>query len=607
MLERAKDLLTRHELRLARLAPVVQAIADVIAWAAAITLAVYIRLDFRPLPSEKAGLLRFVPIAAVVQIVVGLVIGLYRRRWRYGSFDEVKALVATVAVSTGLLWVIDRWHPPEVASMVPLTGVIGGGFVGLVLMFGVRYAYRLVMEWHRRPSAEGAQRLLIYGAGEPGIQVITTMLRTPTSPYLPVGIVDDNPMKRRLSVMGVSVLGGIADLERIAAQTGSSTLLISDPNYGSDTIGELAAAAQRVGVSVKVVPHVSELYGNAPAIEDIRDVSEVDLLGRHQVQTDIESIASYLTGRRVLVTGAGGSIGSELCRQISKFGPSELLMLDRDESALHAVQLSIEGRALLDSPDVILADIRDRELMRQIFAERRPEVVFHAAALKHLPLLEMYPHEAVKSNIEGTLIVLEAAATSGVDRFVNISTDKAANPVSVLGFSKRIAERLTAHVAQDASGTYLSVRFGNVLGSRGSVLTTFRTQIEAGGPVTVTDPDVTRYFMTVQEAVQLVIQAGAIGEDGEVLVLDMGKPVRIADVAERLAAQSPRPVQIVYTGLRPGEKLHEELFGDGEVDRRPRHPLISHTPVPPLDPDQVAGWAASWSPGDIVSWMAART
>jgi FlaA1/EpsC-like NDP-sugar epimerase len=318
-------------------------------------------------------------------------------------------------------------------------------------------------------------------------------------------------------------------------------------------------------------------------------VGAADLLGRHEIHTDVESIAGYLTGKRVLVTGAGGSIGSELCHQIYRYAPATLVMLDHDESALHGVQLSIEGRAMLDSPNLVLVDIRDTDRMKDVFAFHRPEVVFHAAALKHLPLLERHPEEAIKTNVWGTLSLLHLAQGSGVERFVNISTDKAADPTSVLGYSKRITERLAAHVGREDSGTFLSVRFGNVLGSRGSVLETFRAQLDAGGPVTVTDSDVTRYFMTVEEAVQLVIQAGAIGQTGEVLVLDMGEPVRVADVAHRLASMCERPVEVVYTGLRPGEKLHEVLLGQGEIDARPNHPLISQIEVPPLEP--AAAWA----------------
>ncbi|MEI2640586.1 MAG: nucleoside-diphosphate sugar epimerase/dehydratase [Microthrixaceae bacterium] len=598
-----KALLVRYEVQLARVSPLIQAVLDIIAWTVGITLALYIRLDFNPLPIEREGLRKFLVIAAVVQLVVGLAVGLYRARWRYGSFDEVKGLVATVLITTVLLYVIDR--ALFLPYLVPLSAVLVGGFVGLVSMAGARYAWRLVVEWRKRPTEEGAERVLIYGAGDPGIQVVTSMLRTPSSPFIPVGIIDDNPAKRRLTVMGVRVLGGMSDLEAAMTRTGASVLLISDPAIGGDLVTALTDLAIELGMSVKVIPPVGELLGASPGVEHIRDISEADLLGRHEIETDLAAIAGYLTGKRVLVTGAGGSIGSELCRQLSRFAPEELMMLDRDESGLHGVQLSIEGRALLNDPSVILVDIRDADALLKVFRERKPQVVFHAAALKHLPLLERYPDEALKSNVIGSLNVLRAAQAVGVEKFVNVSTDKAASPTSVLGYSKRLAERLTASVAQETeSGVYLSVRFGNVLGSRGSVLTTFYAQIAAGGPITVTDPEVTRYFMTIPEAVQLVIQAGAIGDDGEVLVLDMGSPVKIVDVARRLASQSPRPIQIVFTGLRPGEKLHEELFGADELDARPKHPLISHTSVPPLDPTEVIGHENTV---DLVGWMSANS
>ncbi|MEY3396259.1 MAG: hypothetical protein RJA79_1406, partial [Actinomycetota bacterium] len=317
---------------------------------------------------------------------------------------------------------------------------------------------------------------------------------------------------------------------------------------------------------------------------DIRDLTDEDLLGRRRVKIDLDEISQYLVNRRVLVTGAGGSIGSELCRQLVRFNPSEIIMLDRDESALHEVQLSIYGRALLDTPQTVLADLRDERAINEVFDSRKPQVVFHAAALKHLPLLERYPHEAYQTNVLGTTTVLNAAQRTGVEVFVNISTDKAANPISVLGFSKKIAERLTADLAsRTKQGKYISVRFGNVLGSRGSVLMSFRDQIVKGGPVTVTHRGVTRYFMTISEAVQLVVQAGAIGRTGEVLVLDMGKPVNIYDVAEQLVKNSGKPIKIEVVGLRVGEKVHEELFAEGETDERPRHPLISHVAAKPID------------------------
>jgi FlaA1/EpsC-like NDP-sugar epimerase len=298
------------------------------------------------------------------------------------------------------------------------------------------------------------------------------------------------------------------------------------------------------------------------------------LLDRDPVETKIDS--SYITGKRILVTGAGGSIGSELCRQLYRLNPGTLVMLDRDESALHEVQLSIYGRALLDDPSVVLADIRDDTWIRYVFLDHKPEIVFHAAALKHQPLLERYPAEAVKTNILGTMAVLHAAETSGVGILVNISTDKAADPSCVLGSSKRVTERLTASYAPHR---FLSVRFGNVLGSRGSVLTTFAAQIAAGGPVTVTHPHMTRYFMTVQEAVRLVIGAGAIGDPGQVLVLDMGDPVRIVDLVRRMAQWD---VPIVYTGIRPGESLTEKPLGVREFGVRHVHPEIIHVDVPPL-------------------------
>ena len=397
------------------------------------------------------------------------------------------------------------------------------------------------------------------------------MMRDRASLYLPVGMIDDDPRVRNLRVSGVQVLGDRTAIHQAAEATDAAALVVAVASADASLIRELSDIAEASSLAVKVLPTVSELIDGKVTSADIRDVNEADLLGRHQIETDLDTIAHYLTGKRVLVTGAGGSIGSELCRQIHRYQPAELIMLDRDESALHAVELSIHGRALLDDASTVLADIRDPDRIREVFLDRRPQIVFHAAALKHLPMLEKSPAEAVKTNIWGTQTVLQASVAAGVESFINISTDKAANPISVLGYSKRIAERLTAHVAAETEGTYLSVRFGNVLGSRGSVLTAFSRQIEDGGPVTVTDPDVTRYFMTVAEAVQLVIQAAAIGRDGEALVLDMGEPVRIADVARHLDAQLSRrdDVEITYTGLRPGEKLHEELFGDDEGDAEP--------------------------------------
>ncbi len=574
-----------------------QPAADALAWAAALVLATLLRYDFHLTDANWQGLATAVPLAIALQVAVGFAAGLYTGRWRFGSFDEVFALVRAIGVTTGLVFLINPFLRPQ---LIPRSVPLAAGVVALVLTAGTRYAWRLVLEKRLRPCGEGRQRLLVFGAGDAAARVIPSLLRDTTTEYVPVALLDDDPGKRKLSIMGVKVVGGRSVLKEAAAAYNADTLLIAMPSAGAALVTELTELATDAGLKTKVLPSLRELFDDKVGVDDIRDVTTADLLGRHEIKTDLDAIASYLTGRTVLVTGAGGSIGSELSRQIYAFAPKRLVMVDRDESALHAVQLSIEGRALLDSPDLVLLDLRDTWSVRQLLQEIQPEVVFHAAALKHLPLLERHPAEAVKSNVWATLDLLEAAVDVGVEHFVNISTDKAADPCSVLGYTKRIAERLTAHFATAGPTNCLSVRFGNVIGSRGSVLTAFQAQIERGGPITVTDPDVTRYFMTVEEAVQLVIQAGAIGSPGEVLVLDMGDPVRIADVASLLAARSERQISIHYTGLRAGEKLHEVLLGHGEVDRRPVHPLISHVAAPPLHPADARRIDASASPDDVV-------
>ena len=539
---------------------------------------------YDPLKATKESISWVLLIVFLVQALVGYIVGIYRRKWRYGSFDEVAGLIVTTTLSIVILLfvrIFDRSTAPYPRSVIVL-----GSLAGLFLMAANRYLWRLIRQQLRRPNESTAAKILVYGAGEGGIQIVNTLLRNPSSLYLPVGFIDDNPETHRLSISGVPVIGGRASLEEAKNKTHASVLLIAIPSADSTLINDISKRAQSLGMDVKIVPPVQNLFERPLDPSDIRDLTDEDLLGRRKIHTDLQQISDYLVNRRVLVTGAGGSIGSELCRQLVRFNPAELIMLDRDESALHEVQLSIHGRALLDTPQTVLADLRDAATINEIFKTRQPEVVFHAAALKHLPLLERYPSEAYQTNVLGTATLLQAAQTNGVKVFVNISTDKAANPISILGYSKRIAERITASFGATATtGKYISVRFGNVLGSRGSVLMSFRDQIEKGGPVTVTHKGVTRYFMTISEAVQLVIQAGAIGSSGEVLVLDMGNPVSIYDVATQLVSNSRKTVAIEIVGLRAGEKVHEELFGDGEIDTRPHHPLISHVKVVPISND----------------------
>ena len=570
-----------------RFLPVIHLAADVAVWTLALVLATWLRYEFTLEFVSRRDLFVLAGVIAVVHTVFGWSIGVYRRRWRYGSFDEAIAVAAAFG-ATGL---VGAGYVFAAGGAIPRSvPVIGTALAGLLAVAG-RSVWRLWNSRLDRPTE--ATPVVIVGAGEVATQTIRSLLANRNSSYLPVAMVDDDPLKRRLRIQGVPVMGTVESLVRVAARTGATTVLLAAPAASQHTRRRIAELAAVAGLDLLAVPALDDVLSGGPV--DIRPVTETDLLGRPPAAIDPEEISAYLTGRRVLVTGAGGSIGSELCRTIARFEPASLVMVDRDESGLHATQLSIDGRAMLDSRDLELADLRDRGRVRQIFDDHRPEVVFHAAALKHLPLLEMYPEEAWKSNVVVTHDLLDLALEYGVDRFVNISTDKAADPTSVLGWTKRIGERLTADAATKARAgqNYISVRFGNVLGSRGSVLTAFESQVRSGGPITVTHPEVTRYFMTIEEAARLTVYAGAIGRPGEVLVLDMGDPVRIVDVANRFALRSDPPLEVVFTSLRHGEKIHEVLFAADERDRRPIHPLISHVDVPRLD------WASCVDPGDV--------
>jgi FlaA1/EpsC-like NDP-sugar epimerase len=525
------------------------------------------------------GLLVVAGVAIATHVILAWRLRLHQGRSITGSFDEIFLLASVLAFAGFAAAAVNIGSSsPFMARTTPVMATC----LALLLSAWPRGLWRVLIH-DVRPNADGtvSTPVIIAGAGDAGCQLVKSMQRDVAQHWRPLGFVDDARSKRHFRYQGVSTLGTVDDLRKVAAQVGAGTVIIAMPGAGAEEINRVYEKAKSAELTIKVLPGIVALLDGVDAAA-VRDIQPEDLLGRQPIETDLESISGYLTGKRVLVTGAGGSIGSELCRQISAFGPAELLMLDRDESALHALLLSLRGRADLESPDVILANIRDAERVQEIFETRRPHVVFHAAALKHVNLLENAAAEAVKTNVLGTLTVLGAAAATDVERFVNISTDKAADAENVLGYSKRIAEGLTAAVSTESNGTYLSVRFGNVLGTSGSVLKTFAAQIDAGGPLTVTDPDVTRYFMTVHEAVQLVIQAAAIGRDGEALVLDMGEPVRILDVAQQMIDQSQKRIDIDFTGLRHGEKLHEVLLGEHEVDHRPIHPLVSHVPVPAL-------------------------
>jgi FlaA1/EpsC-like NDP-sugar epimerase len=561
----------------------VLALWDVGSWGLATLLVIGVRHDFRLSDVLWDSVVVYWLLAAVLLLGLGYATKFYRGRYLVGSFDEAIGLalhLATVgALALGLSTLMTTPAPRSVVVLAPP--------MALLLSAAGRLIYRALRDRLQvDDSRPRGRRVLIYGAGDAGRQVLH-LLRGDAD--VVVGFLDDNPGKRHLRISGVPVLGDGKQVATVGSEHDVDAVVFAVPSASGAVIDRAQKRAQTAGVDFLVLPRVSEMIGGQVTAGDIRPVEISDVLGRHQVSTSVRDIAGYLTGKRVLITGAGGSIGSELARQVHKFGPASMVMLDRDESALHGVQLSIFGHGLLDDPNTVLCDIRDRAALDKVFDEHRPEIVFHAAALKHLPMLERFPDEGWKTNVLGTLNLLRLAEKHQVAHFVNISTDKAADATSVLGTTKRIAEQLTAWHAERSPGHFISVRFGNVLGSRGSMLHTFNTQIEAGGPVTVTHPDVTRYFMTIPEACELVVQAGTMGRSGDVMVLEMGEPVKILDVARRMIELSHATgVEIVFTGLRPGEKLHEKLFSDEEQAAGTEHRMIRSVAVPPVDPAELS-------------------
>ncbi|MGW6918936.1 polysaccharide biosynthesis protein [Kitasatospora sp. NPDC054939] len=453
-----------------------------------------------------------------------------------------------------------------------------------------------------RPHAAGTTppaglRTLVVGAGAAGSALVRDLGRTPEFGLSPIGLLDDDPAKAGRSVGGVPVLGTLAELTALAVRHRAQVVALAIPGLAPQRVRALATAAAAAGAAVRYLPSFLAALRREVVGSDMRSLDVNRLIGRHEVHVVSADVRDIIEGRRVLVTGAGGSIGSELCRQVHAFNPGALYMLDHDESNLHRLQLDIWGEALLTDESLVIADIRDRPRIQQIFRDLKPDVVFHAAAHKHLPLLERHPSEAVKSNVLGTDHLVEAALATGVERFVLISTDKAADPTSVLGASKRLAELIVQANATDArnlgTGVFSAVRFGNVLGSRGSLLSVLAEQLRSGGPVTVTHPDVTRFFMTIEEAVGLVLESGRMARGGEVFVLDMGEPVRIVDLVHNFAEQvqlGPDEVEIRYTGLRAGEKLNEALFSEAEERLATAHARIYATVADhSAGPDDLAG------------------
>jgi FlaA1/EpsC-like NDP-sugar epimerase len=575
------------------------AVVDSGVWVLAVFIAAWLRYDLRFDPILTMPMLWLTVAAVVSHVVVGAFVGPYAVGHDRGSFEETYDVGRTVLITMlVLLTLVFALHlrpmPRSVPFSAPAFAMLG--------MFAARFIIRSI-RMHQAATQTEERRAIVFGAGEAGRRLTRSLIRDEGSGYHPVALLDDDRAKARLRFEGVKVRGTRADMSRVAEKHTADTLIIALPQAEAYTIRELTRLGEDAGLTVLTLPPVRDIIGGRPTFHDLRNVDVADLLGRRPVDLDMAAIAEQIAGKRVLVTGAGGSIGSELCRQIAKFGPAKLFLLDRDESGLQSTQMSLTGNGLLDSDELLLGNIREPDSLRETFARARPDIVFHAAALKHLPLLESHPMEAWKTNVLGTLNVLEAAAAQGVGTFVNISTDKAANPTCVLGFSKRVAERLTADFANRFPGRYVSVRFGNVLGSRGSVVHAFTAQIERGGPITVTHPDVKRYFMLIPEACQLVLQAASIGSDGEVMVLEMGEQVKIVDVAHTLIRMSGRrDIEIVYTGLRPGEKLGEDLFSPDESRRETEHPLVNSVDVPSIDSTTIHTVSHA-APAHAAAWM----
>jgi FlaA1/EpsC-like NDP-sugar epimerase len=521
----------------------------------------------------------FVPVALALHILIQWACGLYGRIWEHAGVQEARRIV--LACAAGLVAVIPLSQMS--ALRIPLSVAVLGCVVGTMFVGTSRFEARL-FALRRRDDYLPVTRVVVVGAGDAGAMVLREMLDHREAGHVPVAVLDDDPRKKGRTLLGVPVMGGSGDLVSVVERVRANLVLLAVPNAPGELIGQCAAQADIAGVPVKLLrPSADWMQGRS--MRDARAVGIDDLLGRDPVDIDLAAIDELCRGKRILITGAGGSIGAEISRQVSRFDPEVLVLLDHDETHLHDLMCTLSGNS---TP--VLSDIRNRRETERIFMGFRPDLVFHAAAHKHVPLLESHPAEAVRTNVVGTRNIVEAARAAQVRHLVFISTDKAVRPANVLGHSKRIGEQLVLGGAP-ADSAWCAVRFGNVLGSRGSVIPTFLRQIAEGGPVTVTDPRMTRYFMSIPEAVRLVLQATAMSGGGEIFMLDMGQPVRILDVAERLIRLSGRAVgdevEVRITGMRPGEKLAEELTIPDERGCGTAHRSIVRLEPQLVDTDQL--------------------
>ncbi|HZP73066.1 MAG TPA: nucleoside-diphosphate sugar epimerase/dehydratase [Gaiellaceae bacterium] len=556
-----------------------QVLFDAVLIVAAWRLTFFLRFD-KTTPVFYRHLLDWQVVALVVAIklVVFVVSGFYNRWWRYVSTHDMWSAARGVTVACALTYLILYAFPPNHTSRLP-RGIAAFDFLLLLaLVTGTRLLARSLIE--RPPSGLVAhgKEVLIVGAGDAGQLMVREMQRNRQLHYTPIGFVDDDPRKRGDRISGVRVLGTTADLAHLLRDNRPDEVLIAIPSAPGAVRQRIVESCRAEEVPVKTLPGLNELIaGDVNLAGQIRAVQVEDVLGRQQVEVDLKLVASYVQARVVMVTGAGGSIGSELCRQLVRLGVAQLVLVDKGEAALFDIERELVDERDFTAGVAVLANCGDRPKMREVFERYRPQVVFHAAAYKHVGMLETNPLEGVRNNILTTRALVETAIEANVDRFVLISTDKAASPKNVMGQTKAVCEWIVESFAlrDDVDTRFVAVRFGNVLGSSGSVIPIFRRQIERGGPITVTSPEMTRFFMTIPEAASLVVQAGAMGGRGQVYVLDMGEPVRILDLAKQMIRLSGKAdVPIVFTGARPGEKIHEVLWNDGETVGPTSHPKI---------------------------------
>ncbi|MBM7606281.1 FlaA1/EpsC-like NDP-sugar epimerase [Metabacillus crassostreae] len=498
---------------------------------------------------------------------------LYHKAWEYASVGELVAIVKAITYSIALTAAVQL----VVNGHIYVRVLFITWLLHMCLIGGSRFSWRIVRDRFIKSQVETKSALII-GAGSAGTMLVRQLLKNNDSGLTPVAFVDDDEAKRKLQIYGVTVLGKTEDIPEIVESKQIDHIIIAIPSLSKSEIQKIYQQCSKTKAKTKIMPMIEDIVTGKVAVNQFRDVQVEDLLGRDPVELDLESIAKKVTGKTILVTGAGGSIGSEICRQICKFKPKKLLLLGHGENSIYAIDMEIRNRYQEEIEIIpVIADIQDRHRIFDVMDEHKPDVVYHAAAHKHVPLMEYNPKEAVKNNVLGTRNVAEAADTFGVGTFVLVSSDKAVNPTNVMGSTKRIAEMVIQQLDKSSSTRFVAVRFGNVLGSRGSVIPLFKKQIQAGGPITVTHPDMTRYFMTIPEASRLVMQAGALARGGEIFVLDMGEPVKIVDLAKnliRLSGYTEDEIGIKYAGIRPGEKMYEELLGENEVHSEEVFPKI---------------------------------